>query len=73
MIFVGAHTCGYASSDDIRFTRITGLDPAGPLFEDTNPLVRLDPTDADLVDAIHTNGGSLISLTVSFGIVMPVG
>ncbi len=44
---------------------------AGPFFEDTDPRVRLDPTDADFVDAMHTNGGTL--LTASFGILMPVG
>lgn len=34
----------------------TGLDPAGPLFENYDPRVRLDSTDADLVDVIHSNG-----------------
>lgn len=35
----------------------TGMDPAGPWFEekDSNEL-RLDATDALLVDVIHTNG-----------------
>jgi pancreatic triacylglycerol lipase len=33
-----------------------GLDPAGPYFEDTDPKVRLDPTDALFVDVIHTDG-----------------
>jgi len=32
------------------------LDPAGPLFENYDPRVRLDPEDADLVDVIHSNG-----------------
>ena len=34
----------------------TGLDPAGPLFENYDPRARLDSTDADLVDVIHSNG-----------------
>ena len=33
----------------------TGLDPAGPLFSATDPAVRLDPTDAQFVDVIHTD------------------
>lgn len=33
-----------------------GLDPAGPYFENTDPLVRLDPADALFVDVIHTDG-----------------
>jgi pancreatic triacylglycerol lipase len=69
---LGAHVCSYASNAaTIRFNRITGMDPAGPFFEDTDPIVRLDATDADFVDAIHTNGGTLVNL--AFGIVMPVG
>ena len=40
--------------------RITALDPAGPYFQDTEPQVRLDPTDAVLVDAIHTDNTPLI-------------
>ena len=34
-----------------------GLDPARPFFEWMPAFVRLDATDAQFVDVIHTNGG----------------
>jgi hypothetical protein len=43
-----------------------GLDPAGPFFENTDPAVRLDPTDALFVDVIHTDGAH--NLLLGFGI-----
>lgn len=53
---LGAHVAGFAGSELRNVSRITGLDPAGPLFENYDPRVRLDSTDADLVDVIHSNG-----------------
>jgi hypothetical protein len=41
--------------------RITGLDPADPHFEETDPLIRLDETDAYYVDIIHTDANPLLS------------
>lgn len=32
-----------------------GLDAAGPLFNDKPPEHRLDPTDAQFVDVLHTD------------------
>ncbi|KAL3869625.1 hypothetical protein ACJMK2_042290 [Sinanodonta woodiana] len=52
---LGAHVAGYAGERTHGTGRITGLEPAGPLFEDTDPRVRLDATDANFVDVIHTN------------------
>ena len=42
----------------IHCSRITGLDPAGPLFEQTTSAVRIDRSDCSFVDIIHTNGGN---------------
>ena len=44
------------------FFLFPGLDPAGPYFENTDKVVRLDPTDAMFVDAIHTDGESILTL-----------
>ncbi|CAF1041590.1 unnamed protein product [Rotaria sp. Silwood1] len=53
---LGAHTCSLASNIiDNQMARISGLDPAGPLFEGKDVLVRLDKNDAKFVDVIHTN------------------
>lgn len=43
-------------SSTSRFSIRIGLDPAGPYFENTDPKVRLDPTDAQFVDVMHTDG-----------------
>lgn len=57
---LGAHTAGYAGSyvKSGKVRRITGLDPAGPFFYLKGPDQRLDPTDAQFVDVIHTAVGS---------------
>ncbi|KAH3772676.1 inactive pancreatic lipase-related protein 1-like [Dreissena polymorpha] len=68
---LGAHISGYAGQRVPGLGRITGLDPAGPAFENTAESVRLDPTDALFVEAIHTDGDSLIHL--GFGLKQRVG
>jgi pancreatic triacylglycerol lipase len=45
----------------LQLGRITGLDPAEPHFEYTDPIVRLDETDAYFVDVIHTDANPLMS------------
>uniref|UniRef100_A0A1A9WIK7 Lipase domain-containing protein n=1 Tax=Glossina brevipalpis TaxID=37001 RepID=A0A1A9WIK7_9MUSC len=57
---LGAHVSGFAGSELPGLARITGLDPAGPLFEAQHPTVRLDGADAEFVDVIHSNGENLI-------------
>lgn len=49
---LGAHICGYAGNT-IQFGRITGLDPARPIFDGTK--TGLYPASADMVDVIHTD------------------
>ncbi|GLV35847.1 uncharacterized protein CBL_09914 [Carabus blaptoides fortunei] len=56
---LGAHVAGFAGTEIRNISRITGLDPAGPLFETQGPEARLDPTDATFVDVIHSNGENL--------------
>ncbi|KAL3869917.1 hypothetical protein ACJMK2_042539 [Sinanodonta woodiana] len=56
---LGAHVAGYAGERTLGTGRITGLDPAGPLFKQTSSNVRLDPSDALFVDVIHTNSNEL--------------
>ncbi|XP_055341033.1 pancreatic lipase-related protein 2-like isoform X2 [Paramacrobiotus metropolitanus] len=58
---LGAHIAGYAG-EQVKIGRITGLDPAGLYFKDMPPSVRLDPTDADLVDTIITDGRDILKL-----------
>ncbi|CAK1604004.1 unnamed protein product [Parnassius mnemosyne] len=57
---LGAHVAGFAGAELRNISRITGLDPAGPLFDFQDPRVRLDRTDAKFVDVIHSNGETLI-------------
>lgn len=60
---LGAHIAGYVGKYmSKKLGRITGLDPARPAYEtpylkDTEN--RLDTTDANFVDIIHTCAGSL--------------
>ncbi|XP_069835810.1 pancreatic lipase-related protein 2-like [Dendropsophus ebraccatus] len=69
---LGAHTAGEAGKRQPGIGRITGLDPAGPYFSDTPPEVRLDPSDALLVDAIHTDATPTI-LHLGYGMSQTVG
>ncbi|XP_067250936.1 endothelial lipase isoform X1 [Chanodichthys erythropterus] len=69
---LGAHVAGYAGTFvNGNIGRITGLDPAGPMFEGTESHKRLSPDDADFVDVLHTYTRG--ALGVSIGIQEPIG
>ncbi|XP_010889273.1 lipoprotein lipase [Esox lucius] len=69
---LGAHVAGVAGNlTNNKVNRITGLDPAGPLFEYAEHANRLSPGDAKFVDVLHTN--IMGSPDLSIGIQRPVG
>lgn len=68
---LGSHIAGYAGERVKNLGRITGLDPAGPYYENTPPEVRLDPTDAVFVDVIHSDGTA--NLLLGLGLMQPLG
>uniref|UniRef100_A0A2K5LJR0 Triacylglycerol lipase n=1 Tax=Cercocebus atys TaxID=9531 RepID=A0A2K5LJR0_CERAT len=70
---LGAHAAGEAGRrTNGTVGRITGLDPAEPCFQGTPELVRLDPSDAQFVDVIHTDGAPIVP-NLGFGMSQVVG
>ncbi|XP_075071210.1 pancreatic triacylglycerol lipase-like [Mixophyes fleayi] len=69
---LGAHTAGEAGKRIKGLARITGLDPAEPYFQNTPTEVRLDLSDAALVDVIHTDAGPFLP-NLGFGMSQVIG
>ena len=59
---LGAHLAGFMAKrvQELglgKLQRITGLDPAQPFFDLAGPNARIDKSDAEFVDILHTNSG----------------
>ena len=68
---LGAHVVGFIAKKVQalglgKLPRLTGLDPAYPFFELAGPEGRVDKTDAELVQIVHTNSGWLWEGCLSF-------
>lgn len=61
---LGSHVCGAIGQhlEKFRLPFITGMDPAGPLFYNVTEEHRLDPSDAEFVQVIHTDACSILAL-----------
>lgn len=69
---LGAHISSYFGKGVPGLSRITAFDPAQPGFEGCPKEVRLDKSDADFVDVIHTSCRPTVPL-LGFGLIAAVG
>jgi len=70
---IGAHIAGEAGTLVPQLGRITGLDPMEPYFQDADPAVRLDASDANFVDVIHTDALPFVQGNFGLGVSKPAG
>ena len=68
---LGAHVVGFMSKKVQGLglgkpKRLTGLDPAYPFFELAGQEDRVDRSDAELVQIVHTNSGIILDGCLSF-------
>ncbi|XP_069695736.1 phospholipase A1-like [Periplaneta americana] len=61
---LGAHLAAYVAKLCPGVSRLTGLDPAGPLFEENSCEVGICKGDAKYVELIHTNGNPIWGLGI---------
>ncbi|XP_035795010.1 pancreatic triacylglycerol lipase-like [Anopheles albimanus] len=74
---LGSHLSGYAGYElyklfALRLGRITGLDPAELAFTETHERVRLDPSDAQFVDIVHSDATPFVP-HIGLGLYEPIG
>ncbi|XP_069674673.1 pancreatic lipase-related protein 2-like isoform X2 [Periplaneta americana] len=69
---MGAHIAGYVGGCIPGIGKITALDPNGPYYKGMPPCARLDASDANIVEVIHTDTVETIGETGQ-GISDPIG
>ncbi|KAF8791737.1 Pancreatic triacylglycerol lipase-like protein [Argiope bruennichi] len=70
---LGAHVAGVAGKRVPDLGRISGLDPAAPLYKLNVTYNRLTGSDALFVDVIHCSNGVIADGGVGYGIPYPIG
>ncbi|OQR72811.1 pancreatic triacylglycerol lipase-like [Tropilaelaps mercedesae] len=70
---LGAHISGYAGErHGGRLSRITAMDAAEPYFQNMPASVRLDTSDAQFVESIHSDARNFVT-SLGLGFTEPIG
>ncbi|ESO98917.1 hypothetical protein LOTGIDRAFT_113919 [Lottia gigantea] len=69
---LGAQICGNIGSHARGIGRITGMDPAQPMFDQFDNSRHLDASDAHFVDVIHSDGADFTGVA-GYGWIKPLG